>query len=211
MPLVVRAEAEPSDGSDGGRPSTAAAALHQRLPPLKEFVGEDGDWGGFQQRFLAHQEMAQWTDAEALRALPALLDSDALATLTSSTPTYSHSDERPARRRPAVLWLQPPSRRRKFAPSTVSWSGEREYGRLGMDRAASTSQLHRQRSRAATIAASGVMSPRDAALLGSAGRRLDRTRRLLPSSNNITRCTGSDGLTPDNPSWGCRGSRGNGK
>ncbi|CAM9967015.1 unnamed protein product [Lampetra fluviatilis] len=84
MPSVVRAEAEPGEGDRGVRPSTAAAALHQRLPPLKEFVGEEGDWGGFQRRFLAHQEMAQWTDAEALRALPALLDSDAIATLTSA-------------------------------------------------------------------------------------------------------------------------------
>ncbi|CAN0021403.1 unnamed protein product [Lampetra fluviatilis] len=84
MPSVVRAEAEPGEGDEGVRPSAAAAALHQRLPPLKEFVGEEGDWGGFQRRFLAHQEMAQWTDAKALRALPALLDSDALATLTSA-------------------------------------------------------------------------------------------------------------------------------
>ncbi|CAN0110253.1 unnamed protein product [Lampetra fluviatilis] len=84
MPSLLRADAESSEGDEGARSSSAAAALHQRLPPLKEFVGEDGDWGGFQRRFLAHQEMAQWTDAEALRALPALLDSDALATLTSA-------------------------------------------------------------------------------------------------------------------------------
>ncbi|CAN0338273.1 unnamed protein product [Lampetra planeri] len=84
MPSVVRAEAQPSNGDSGVRASTAAAALHQRLPPLKEFVGEEGDWGGFQRRFLAHQEMAQWSDAEALCALPALLDSDALAALTSA-------------------------------------------------------------------------------------------------------------------------------
>ncbi|CAN0432111.1 unnamed protein product [Lampetra fluviatilis] len=84
MPSLLRADAESSEGDEGARSSSAAAALHQRLPPLKEFVGEEGDWGGFQRRFLAHQEMAQWTDAEALRALPALLDSDALATLTSA-------------------------------------------------------------------------------------------------------------------------------
>ncbi|CAM9942029.1 unnamed protein product [Lampetra fluviatilis] len=85
MPSLVRADADLSEADEGVRSSSAAAALHQRLPPLKEFVGEDGDWGGFQRRFLAHQEMAQWTDAEALRALPALLDSDALATLTSAS------------------------------------------------------------------------------------------------------------------------------
>ncbi|CAM9817471.1 unnamed protein product [Lampetra planeri] len=84
MPHALPAKTVRSDGSDGERSSTADAALHQRLPPLKEFVGEDGDWGGFQRRFLAHQEMAQWTDGEALCALPAMLDRDALATLTSA-------------------------------------------------------------------------------------------------------------------------------
>ncbi|CAM9483495.1 unnamed protein product [Lampetra planeri] len=81
MPHSLPAKTVWSDGNDRERSSTADAALQQRLPPLKEFVGEDVDWGGFQRRFIAHQEMAQWTDDEALRALPAMLDSDALATL----------------------------------------------------------------------------------------------------------------------------------
>ncbi|XP_078718121.1 uncharacterized protein LOC144935402 isoform X1 [Lampetra fluviatilis] len=84
IPSAVRAEAQPSYGDSSLRASMATAALHQRLPPLKEFVGAEGDWGGFQRRFLAHQEMARWSDAEALCALPALLDSDALAALTSA-------------------------------------------------------------------------------------------------------------------------------
>ncbi|XP_061435288.1 uncharacterized protein LOC133360523 [Lethenteron reissneri] len=84
IPSAVRAETQPSRGDSSPRDSTATAALHQRLPPLKEFVGAEGDWGGFQRRFLAHQEMAKWTDAEALSALPALLDGDALAALTSA-------------------------------------------------------------------------------------------------------------------------------
>ncbi|XP_078476428.1 uncharacterized protein LOC144737553 isoform X2 [Lampetra planeri] len=84
MPHALPAKTVRSDGNDRERSSTADAALQQRLPPLKEFVGEDGDWSGFQRRFLAHQETAQWTDDEALRALPAMLDSDALPTLTSA-------------------------------------------------------------------------------------------------------------------------------
>ncbi|CAM9352802.1 unnamed protein product [Lampetra fluviatilis] len=82
---AVRADAQPSCRDSKVRASTAAAALHQRLPPLKEFVAEEGDWGGFQRRFLAHQEMAGWSDDEALCALPALLDGDALAALTSAS------------------------------------------------------------------------------------------------------------------------------
>ncbi|CAM9233577.1 unnamed protein product [Lampetra fluviatilis] len=82
---AVRADARPSRGDIKVRSSTAVAALHQRLPPLKEFVAEEGDWGGFQRRFLAHQEMAGWSDDEALCALPALLDGDALAALTSAS------------------------------------------------------------------------------------------------------------------------------
>ncbi|CAN0399233.1 unnamed protein product [Lampetra planeri] len=84
IPCVVRADAQPSCGDSKARASTAIAALHQRLPPLKEFVAEEGNSWGFQWRFLAHQEMAGWSDAEALCALPALLDGDALAALTSA-------------------------------------------------------------------------------------------------------------------------------
>ncbi|CAN0124272.1 unnamed protein product [Lampetra fluviatilis] len=84
IPSAIRADAQPSPGDSSLQASKANAALQQRLPPLKEFVGAEGDWGGFQRRFIAHQEMARWSDAEALCALPALLDADALAALTSA-------------------------------------------------------------------------------------------------------------------------------
>ncbi|CAM9457916.1 unnamed protein product [Lampetra planeri] len=84
MPCSQPAHTVTSAGNDGARSTTTDVALQQRLPPLKEFVGADGDWGGFKRRFLAHQQMANWTDGEALRALPAMLDNDALATLTSA-------------------------------------------------------------------------------------------------------------------------------
>ncbi|CAM9749770.1 unnamed protein product [Lampetra planeri] len=53
--------------------------FQQRLPTLSAFKAEGGDWGQFQRRFLAHQEMSAWSDATALRALPAMLNDDALA------------------------------------------------------------------------------------------------------------------------------------
>ncbi|CAN0022009.1 unnamed protein product [Lampetra fluviatilis] len=84
IPSAIRADAQPSPGDSSLQTSKANAALQQRLPPLKEFVGAEGDWGGFQRRFIAHQEMARWSDDEALCALPALLDADALAALTSA-------------------------------------------------------------------------------------------------------------------------------
>ncbi|CAN0419112.1 unnamed protein product [Lampetra planeri] len=84
IPSAVCAEALSNSGDSSLQTSTTNAVLQQRLPPLKEFVAAEGDWGGFQRRFIAHQEMAKWSDAEALCALPALLDSDALAALTSA-------------------------------------------------------------------------------------------------------------------------------
>ncbi|CAN0410938.1 unnamed protein product [Lampetra fluviatilis] len=58
--------------------------LQQRLPVLSAFKADGGDWGAFQRRFLAHQEMSGWSDTTALRALPAMLDDDALAAFTSA-------------------------------------------------------------------------------------------------------------------------------
>ncbi|XP_061429556.1 uncharacterized protein LOC133356194 [Lethenteron reissneri] len=58
--------------------------FQQRLPALTAFKAEGGDWGAFQRRFLAHQEMSGWSDATALRALPAMLDDNALAAFRSA-------------------------------------------------------------------------------------------------------------------------------
>ncbi|CAN0421548.1 unnamed protein product [Lampetra planeri] len=58
--------------------------LQQRLPALSAFKADGGDWGAFQRRFLAHQEMSGWSDTTALCALPAMLDDDALAAFTSA-------------------------------------------------------------------------------------------------------------------------------
>ncbi|CAN0283928.1 unnamed protein product [Lampetra fluviatilis] len=40
-----------------------APSFQQRLPILKEYVVVGGDWVVFQRHFLAHQEMAGWTEA----------------------------------------------------------------------------------------------------------------------------------------------------
>ncbi|CAM9509551.1 unnamed protein product [Lampetra fluviatilis] len=58
--------------------------FQQRLPTLSAFKADGGDWGQFQRRFLAHQEMSAWSNATALRALPAMLDDNALAAFTSA-------------------------------------------------------------------------------------------------------------------------------
>ncbi|CAM9441013.1 unnamed protein product [Lampetra planeri] len=58
--------------------------FQQHLPTLTAFKAEGGDWGAFQRRFLAHQEMSAWSDATALRALPAMLDDNALAAFRSA-------------------------------------------------------------------------------------------------------------------------------
>ncbi|CAN0410966.1 unnamed protein product [Lampetra fluviatilis] len=71
-------------GTSAGRSSETEPTFQQRLPALQVFVSSGGDWGGFQRRFVAHQEMAGWTDNEALCALPAMLDGDALGTLTAA-------------------------------------------------------------------------------------------------------------------------------
>ncbi|CAN0398901.1 unnamed protein product [Lampetra planeri] len=58
--------------------------FQQRLLTLSAFKADGGDWGQFQRRFLAHQEMSAWSDATALRALPATLDDNALAAFSSA-------------------------------------------------------------------------------------------------------------------------------
>ncbi|CAN0286337.1 unnamed protein product [Lampetra fluviatilis] len=51
--------------------------------PRQEFSAAGGDWAAFQRRFLTHQEMAGWTEEEALRALVAAEDDDALTALVT--------------------------------------------------------------------------------------------------------------------------------
>ncbi|XP_078729614.1 uncharacterized protein LOC144946525 [Lampetra fluviatilis] len=126
----------------------------------------------------------------------------------SSTQTCPLNDGRPARRRAGAPSLRPPSRRKRFAPSTINGSTERERGRTGPVQAVYNVHRRHQRFHAVITAASGATSPRGAALLGSAERHLNGTPALVTSSTIIIRSIRSDGLTPDHPSCGCRGSRG---
>ncbi|XP_061411292.1 uncharacterized protein LOC133344974 [Lethenteron reissneri] len=101
--LQARPLTSPTRAADRHQtPATGAAILHtdgaaerkheeeddfifqQRLPTLSAFKAEGGDWSQFQRRFLTHQEMSAWSDATALRALPAMLDDNALAAFTSA-------------------------------------------------------------------------------------------------------------------------------
>ncbi|CAN0298295.1 unnamed protein product [Lampetra planeri] len=77
---VIGAAISPIDGAAREKHEAEDDIIfQQRLPALSAFKAEGGDWGAFQRRFLAHQEMSAWSDATALRALPAMLDDNALA------------------------------------------------------------------------------------------------------------------------------------
>ncbi|CAN0282698.1 unnamed protein product [Lampetra fluviatilis] len=53
-------------------------SLRRRLPFVKEFTAASGGWVAFKRQFLTNADLAGWTEVEALRALPAALNDDAL-------------------------------------------------------------------------------------------------------------------------------------
>ncbi|XP_078474063.1 uncharacterized protein LOC144735528 [Lampetra planeri] len=57
----------------------AALQADQDFPLIQEFAAAGGDWEVFCLRFSVNFEVARWTEEEALRALPLVLDDDALA------------------------------------------------------------------------------------------------------------------------------------
>ncbi|CAM9880327.1 unnamed protein product [Lampetra planeri] len=70
-------------------------ALKKRLPFVKEFTATGGDLEAFRRRFTAAYKLANWTEEEALRVLPAALDDDGLAAFdaipgTSPCPDGAH-------------------------------------------------------------------------------------------------------------------------
>ncbi|CAN0233119.1 unnamed protein product [Lampetra fluviatilis] len=85
QPPAIGAAISHTDGAAGrNHEAEDDFIFQQRLPTLSAFKAEGGDWGTFQRRFLAHQEMSAWSDATALRALPAMLDDNALAAFMSA-------------------------------------------------------------------------------------------------------------------------------
>ncbi|CAM9837619.1 unnamed protein product, partial [Lampetra planeri] len=58
-----------------------ASRLKKRLSFVREFTAAGGDKVAFQCCFVAACSLAEWTEEEALRALPTALDDDALAAL----------------------------------------------------------------------------------------------------------------------------------
>ncbi|XP_078721350.1 uncharacterized protein LOC144937779 [Lampetra fluviatilis] len=113
----------PTDGADifvnhsGAREKHSSEdddqVFQQRLPTLTAFKADGGDWGAFQRRFLAHQEMSGWSDTTALRALPAMLDDDALAAFTSA-PRSSRSTLQAALHLMAKVFGPPSTCRHQF-------------------------------------------------------------------------------------------------
>ncbi|XP_078466775.1 uncharacterized protein LOC144730090 [Lampetra planeri] len=78
----------PSDSAANAKPASAGlpgneslAHVHQRLPALKAFSSEGGEWAAFERRFVSLIETSGWSEYEALQGLPAMLDDDSLAAL----------------------------------------------------------------------------------------------------------------------------------
>ncbi|XP_078476717.1 uncharacterized protein LOC144737738 [Lampetra planeri] len=78
----------PSDSAANAKPASAGlpgnerlAHVQQRLPELKAFSSEGGEWAAFERRFVSLIETSGWSEYEALQSLPAMLDDDALAAL----------------------------------------------------------------------------------------------------------------------------------
>ncbi|XP_078476849.1 uncharacterized protein LOC144737856 [Lampetra planeri] len=100
-------------GAGENRSDDDDRVLQQRLPALSAFKADGGDWGAFHRRFLAHQEMSGWSDTTALRALPAMLDDDALAAFTSA-PRSSRSTLQAALHLMAKVFGPPSTCRHQF-------------------------------------------------------------------------------------------------
>ncbi|CAN0426972.1 unnamed protein product [Lampetra planeri] len=85
-PQPVRVDATVMTVRDGVvHPKNLLPKLHAKVPVLKktllcvkEFAAAVGAWAVFRRQFTATCELAGWTDAEALRALPTTLNDDAL-------------------------------------------------------------------------------------------------------------------------------------
>ncbi|CAN0371922.1 unnamed protein product [Lampetra planeri] len=82
--IILNAERgeEPANFSAVPSPPVDLPYLRQRLPFIKEFNSAEGDWLALTRRFITNQDFAGWTEAEALRALPAALDDVLAAFLT---------------------------------------------------------------------------------------------------------------------------------
>ncbi|CAM9503506.1 unnamed protein product [Lampetra planeri] len=111
MPLLDddSAAASQQDGNSVAQPSYSAAILSLAWSAqpaklkdvtsasfIKEFAATSGDWGvAFKRRFFMNADLAGWTEAEALWALPAALDDDTLVAFLTIPPL-----ERSERRTP---------------------------------------------------------------------------------------------------------------
>ncbi|CAN0254574.1 unnamed protein product [Lampetra planeri] len=85
----------------------------RKLPPVREFVAAGGDWAAFTQRFEASFSSVEWTEDEALWALPTALDDDSLAAF-QAIPLEKWATLRQAYKKMAAFFDPPFNARRKF-------------------------------------------------------------------------------------------------
>ncbi|CAM9511994.1 unnamed protein product [Lampetra planeri] len=70
--------------------------LKKLLPFVREFTAVGGDWQAFHRRFITACRLAEWTEEEALRALPTVLDDEALAALDAIPNKEKEDDAGPS-------------------------------------------------------------------------------------------------------------------
>ncbi|XP_078460325.1 uncharacterized protein LOC144724911 [Lampetra planeri] len=99
---------------EAGIETLEALAIHRghRLPQIKEFIAR-GDWSAFTWRFESAFRSVRWTEAEALKALPTLLDDVSLAVFRS-IPATKKKTLRDAFTKMAEFYDPPTAATRKF-------------------------------------------------------------------------------------------------
>ncbi|CAN0253784.1 unnamed protein product [Lampetra planeri] len=81
-PAAVSCQRESSVAQPAPSSPVEIPSLKQRLPFVKEFSAARGDWVAFKRQFQTNCDLAGWTEAEVMRALPAALDDTLAAFLT---------------------------------------------------------------------------------------------------------------------------------
>ncbi|XP_075910768.1 uncharacterized protein LOC142906548 [Petromyzon marinus] len=94
-------------------PPTALQA-DRGFPSVRGFAAAGGDWEFFCLRFSAASELAGWTEEEALRALPLVLDDDALAAF-DVIPDDDKATLAQALAQMGAIFASPSMKRHKFA------------------------------------------------------------------------------------------------
>ncbi|CAM9771785.1 unnamed protein product [Lampetra fluviatilis] len=105
---------EPAKLEAGTSPSFDVQSLCRQLPFIKEFIAASGDWVAVKRQFLTNADVAGWSEADALKALPADLDDDTLAAFLAS-PLSERSTLTQAFYQMAAVFEPPLNTHQKFA------------------------------------------------------------------------------------------------